>query len=131
MDNWQNEIDEIPISAPPVEGAKLPTSLFKYPSKTRPVSEVAPLASFPHPQLTPQQAVQQSLAAAVQRRWNKLGSQQVGPAAAAATVGSVEKVQPAPPSSGGKVRRTRRHTRRHTRGCKRIHTRRNKRRSRR
>jgi hypothetical protein len=121
-----------------VPPAVLPIPLFKYPSKTRPVSEADAAPSVqqePQQPLTLQQALQQGVGILVQRRRNERGRQQVGPATMPPPVGSVEEVKPElplrPPGGGGKVRRTRRHTRRHTRGCKRIHTRRNKRSSRR
>jgi hypothetical protein len=137
--SWWPTFSANPTSAPPVEGAKLPTSLFKYPTKTRAVSEATAAESVeqePQEPLTLQQALQQGVGALVQQRWNKFGRQPVGPATMPPPAGSVEEVKPElplrrPSGGGGKVRRTRRHTRRHTRGCKRIHTRRNKRRSRR
>ena len=125
--SWWNPFGTNSTSAPHVEPAELKKPLFRNPPKIRPVNEVAPLASFPHPQLTPQQAIQQGLAAAVQQRRNNDGRKLVNPSTIP-YVSSVEEVQPVSRLSGGKVRRTRRHTRRHTRGCKRRHTRRNKRR---
>ena len=128
--SWWNPFGTNPTSVPPVEPAELKKPLFRNPLKTRPVNEVAPLASFPHTQLTTQQAIQQGLAAAVQQRRNKFGWQQVQPPTIP-SVAPVGEVQPVSHLSGGKLRRTRVRRHRHKHSCckhsKRIHTRRNKR----